>query len=426
MTVSEMRAELVGDEVRALRRLMVLRLLVVLLVVVLMVTFRGQMVLIDSRAPMLFYLLLPLLLPLQWMVQELLPWPVSLRVGVSFIVDIVLIIILTTATGGLMSPFSLLFALVLIAAAPFCRRVMILSLTVLCAAGYLLAAYATAWWLHLEMAPLSPLHILLHVSTLFLVGGVMAAIVDRHSRLQVARRRAEHGRDRAEQRYDEVVRKLVAQEKLAALGRMAAMVAHEVRNPLQTIAQAVGLLKDAPPREVRAQLQEAVQQEVARLDRLVNSMLRFAAPLKSEPRPCNPQELLQASLAQVGVEAEGVKVTIDCPVTRCLFDGDHFRLVADNLLRNALLHSQPGDEVSVTMQMIGDRSWRLRVKDCGGGIDAAIMPQLFEPFVTGRSSGTGLGLAMVRQVCDSDGWQVRVRNCDGGAEFTVIGRCDGG
>jgi len=425
MTKSDENSNVIpNSELRALRRLMLLRGLVALLVVVLIASFSNHMELIDPKAPALFYLLLPLLMPIQWLLQEYLPWTLSLRVGLTFIVDIVLIILLTVATGGLLSPFSMLFALVLIAAAPFCKRTMVLSLTVLCAAGFVCSAYATAWWLHLEMAPLSPLRILLQVSVLFLVGGVIAAVVDRYSRLQRAQQQAEQGREQAQVRYDEVVQRLVAQEKLAALGRMAAMLAHEVRNPLQTIGQAVELIANSPPAVVK-QLQTAIHQEVGRLNRLVTSMLQYAAPLEPNVQRCNPEALLQASLAQMAEDDE-VAVTIECEQGECLLDGDHFRLVADNLLRNALLHSRQGSVVRVVMQKLHGDRWQLTVQDEGGGIDAAVMPQLFEPFVTGRQSGTGLGLAMVKQVCDINGWQVRAENINGGARFMVTGDCGNG
>ena len=412
------------SELRALRRLMVLRVAVVVLVMVLIATFRDQMLLIDPHAPALFYLLVPLLLPMQWLLQAYLPWPLSSRVGLTFVVDMVLITLLMTATGGLLSPFPGLFALVLIAAAPFCNRVMVLALTVVAAAGFVLSAYATAWWLHLSMAPLSPLHILLQVSLLFLVGGVIAAVVERHSRLRHAHQAAEQGRAQVQVQYDEVVRRLVAQEKLAALGSMAAMLAHEIRNPLQTIGQAVELLGNSPP-AVMTQLQTAIHQEVERLNRLVTSMLQYASPLQPSSEPCNPEALLAASLAQMTAD-DAVTVTIDCAVTECMVDADHFRLVVDNLLRNALLHASPGSEVRISMRPLQGKRWELVVQDQGGGISMEMMPKLFEPFVTGRKSGTGLGLAMVKQVCDANGWQVRVENRDGGARFVVTGVCNDG
>ncbi|MDQ6964389.1 MAG: HAMP domain-containing sensor histidine kinase, partial [Mariprofundales bacterium] len=219
-----------------------------------------------------------------------------------------------------------------------------------------------------------------------------------------------------------VVQRLVAQEKLAALGKMAAMLAHEVRNPLQTIGQAVELIATSPPAVVK-QLQQAINQEVARLNRLVSSMLQYAAPLNPVATVCNPEELLQASLAQM-VEDDEVAVMIDCEQMVCRFDGDHFRLVVDNLLRNSLLHARQGSVVKVTMRRRGGgRAWQLTVQDEGGGIDDRVMAHLFEPFVTGRGSGTGLGLAMVKQVCDINGWQVQADNCDGGARFVVNGEC---
>ncbi|MDQ6963852.1 MAG: hypothetical protein Q9M13_02905, partial [Mariprofundales bacterium] len=76
-----------SNELRALRRLMLLRALVALLVLVLIALYSSYMELIDPKAPALFYLLLPLLMPLQWLLQEYLPWSLSLRVGLTFVVD---------------------------------------------------------------------------------------------------------------------------------------------------------------------------------------------------------------------------------------------------------------------------------------------------------------------------------------------------
>ncbi|MDQ6950067.1 MAG: ATP-binding protein [Mariprofundales bacterium] len=525
------------SEIHALRRLMLLRGLVALLVVVLMSSYRQDLLLIDARVPTLFYLLMPVLLPLQWWLQERRGVASAQKAAQTLGLDIGLIVVLLVATGGLLSPFPILFALVLIASASFCSRTAILTLTVLAAAGFVFSAYITAWWLHLEMAPLSPLRVLFHVSILFLVGGVMAALVARQDRLRDAQQQSEQEHRRLQLRHAQILDqmheamllvdpagvivdanaaaraellveselplqlmalldtgsaqiecelaarhwlasstrlddgmymillvdtsdvsvlrdRLQAQDKLAALGQMAAQLAHEVRNPLQTIAQGVELIDHAPPEMLR-QLQRAIQQEVARLNRLVGSMLEYATPLLPKPVACVPCVLLEASLLQMGLVmtpqadgapsiqdvasvespipmrwhssadgvAVGVTVELWCGVAACWMDGDHFRLVVDNLLRNAVLHAPQGSTVGLSMSPLDRDGWQLRLCDQGGGVAPDLLPRLFEPFVSGRQQGTGLGLAIVRQVCEANNWQVDVKNInvnsEPGACFTV-------
>lgn len=437
---------------------------------------------------------------------------------IQFMLDIALISALVVATGGIQSPFVFLFGLLIVVAGTQAHPMVVMTTAVLAAASYLGAIHTFAWWRE-ESLTASSLHILLQVSALFLVGGVMAAIAQRHASLQQESTRVVRQHRRLQELHDQVMgsmqegvvvldrqlylqdanaaarhllgldqyaagrmladilkvpdlllqflltsergafqcewkglernclvtatrlpeddpnaywlltlvdiselrqleRKLADQNKLAAMGRMAAMLAHEVRNPMQSIGQAVELLGQADKTRT-PRIQRIVAEEIGRLNRLVSDMLDYVQPLQPTNRMVRPCEIIRASIEQVDMDG-ACGVLEECMLEELRMDPDHFRLVVDNLLRNALKASPVKGSVSVEMQAKGAR-WLLMVCDHGGGIDEAVREQLFEPFTTAQSGGTGLGLATVWQVCQANGWQVAAESTADGTCFTVSG-----
>ncbi len=213
---------------------------------------------------------------------------------------------------------------------------------------------------------------------------------------------------------------LAEQDKLAALGRMAAMLAHEIRNPLQTIGQAVELMpKGKKPHE--KEVRDIVLEEAGRLDRLLSDILDYTRPLQPNPQDNNMPGLIESAARQVDMDgAHGIRWQCDLPALK--LDADHFRLLLDNLLRNAVKASPEPDSITVHLQPAGKQSWRLEVTDSGAGIPDDIQQHLFEPFVASQPGGWGLGLATVWQVCLANDWRIRFDSSAKGTRFTIVGR----
>jgi len=217
-------------------------------------------------------------------------------------------------------------------------------------------------------------------------------------------------------------RKLAEQDKLAAMGRMVAMLAHEIRNPLQTIGQSVELMRTVAKNK-QEDIQRILTEEIHRLNRLVSDMLDYVQPLTPEPVPVLCSELIGSSVVQVDMRGE-YGVTWRCDLDSLTVDPDHFRLVLDNLLRNAVEASSRPNTVEITLGLAngtGGACWELSIADQGGGIAEEMKGSLFEPFATGRTSGIGLGLATVWQVCQMNDWHVNVEMLDDGSKFIIRG-----
>ncbi len=214
--------------------------------------------------------------------------------------------------------------------------------------------------------------------------------------------------------------RLAEQDKLATLGRMAAHLAHEVRNPLQTIGQAVELMSPGTTAQDH-EVHGIITSEVKRLNRLVTEMLNFSSPFQPKPsRVCLPA-IIRSSVQQVDIN--GIFLIAHAYDLEYLeIDIDHFRLVLDNLLSNAVRASPEPGSVEIRLRSYSERSWALEVEDRGGGIPEDIRDSLFEPFVTGHPGGFGLGLATVQQVCKANGWEVSVESLPYGTCIRVTGR----
>ncbi len=210
-------------------------------------------------------------------------------------------------------------------------------------------------------------------------------------------------------------------EKLAALGRMAAHVSHEVRNPLSAIGLNIELLEEearrigAPPRAL--DLLAAVSREVERLTRVTESYLRLARFPRPEPAPTRIDEVARDAVTFHASEAEARGAALDLhvagPVPEIRADAAQVRQVLANLLRNALDAVRDSPERRVRVAVRPERGGvEILVADTGPGIPDSVRPRLFEPFFTTKPDGTGIGLVAGQQVALAHGGTLA---CDPGS-----------
>jgi signal transduction histidine kinase len=214
-------------------------------------------------------------------------------------------------------------------------------------------------------------------------------------------------------------------EQLAAVGQLAAGMAHEVRNPLTSIKLLVGAaMHDGRAAGLSDTDLRVIHDEVGRLERKVEALLDFARPRGTTPEPADVGRIVRqvADLIGVRLRQQNIELKLDLPSepVALKLDRDQFNGVVLNLLLNALDAMPGGGELTVTLGRAVDGTIVLTVADTGGGISAAVGPRLFDPFFSTKSTGTGLGLNVARRVVESHGGSLTAANrAGGGACFTV-------
>jgi signal transduction histidine kinase len=208
-------------------------------------------------------------------------------------------------------------------------------------------------------------------------------------------------------------------DRLTALGRVAAGLAHEIRNPIAAMRlKAENALAGPSPRQERAL--QAILGQIARLDRLLAEMLAFAQPVTLQQNPVAVAAFAVERIETMRerADAAGVVLEVRADEATCRFDAEQLGRALDNLLINAFQHTPRGGRVTLTACLSG-ADLVVTVADSGPGIDPAMVDRLFEPFATSRADGTGLGLSIVREIATAHGGSVAAMPSDAGALFVV-------
>ena len=240
---------------------------------------------------------------------------------------------------------------------------------------------------------------------------IVAALNQSGARLGAARRRS-----------DALMAQVASAERLAALGRVAAGVAHEIRNPIAAMRLRAENALATADEERRTQALQAVLDQVARLDRLSGELL--AMTQRREPRPVRVElaALLAGYAEEHADQALAAGVTIRTQGNgEASIDPDLTRRALDCLFGNAVRHTPPGGTVTLRAARVGD-TMTLHVEDTGPGVDLALRETLFDPFVTGRPEGTGLGLAIARELVGAQGGRLYLDQAGpegAGAHFVI-------
>ncbi len=210
-------------------------------------------------------------------------------------------------------------------------------------------------------------------------------------------------------------------ERLAGLGRLAAALAHEIRNPLGAIAGSIELLRTGGTLSGEDQhLCEIVERETSRLNDLVGDMLDLSRPRAPAKAAMDLGGLARDVVVLAARSGRGsdVYVTFEGPDAAMVFaDAAQLRQVVWNLVRNAIQASAPGHEVKVAITTDGE-GYALLVRDHGPGISLEARARLFDAFFTTRPHGMGIGLAVVKRILDDHGFPVEVESRDG--EGTIL------
>jgi two-component system sensor histidine kinase PilS (NtrC family) len=214
-----------------------------------------------------------------------------------------------------------------------------------------------------------------------------------------------------------------AADRLASLGRMAANIAHEIRNPLAALSGAVEVMAAGAADDTRDRLAQIVLKETGRLNGIIREFLEYSRPAPLSRTPVNVAETVDEVLLllehQVGPGL--LKVVREFPpALTWTVDRQQFRQAVWNLCLNAVQAMPDGGELRVTMTTLAGRLV-LRVHDSGEGIAAADLGQIFEPFFSTKSGGSGIGLALVHRIVQDHGGEIDVQSRPGaGSAFTVM------
>lgn len=217
----------------------------------------------------------------------------------------------------------------------------------------------------------------------------------------------------------EMEAKSLRETRLAAVGRLAASLAHEIRNPLASLSGAAQLLQETN----KSKLHTIILREVKRLNELVEDFLRSAKPPSLKREFLTPEPIIIEVIEMFSVDPRAAHLRVELSLheeqDEVFLDEKHFRQVLWNLILNASYATQEDDILKISTKR-EEQFWLMSIADTGSGIEPELCTKIFDPFVTMRSGGTGLGLATVERIVQGHGGTITVDSTVGvGTTFYV-------
>jgi signal transduction histidine kinase len=298
---------------------------------------------------------------------------------------------------------------------------LLLALGITGAVGGLLSGYATARGISRRATQLSVRVQAVHAHLDQEVGAMMIDATDLDEQLDRVVGRVKD----VCQRLQEQERDLLWAKQLAAVGQLAAGVAHEVRNPLTGIKFLVeATLRPTNPTSLTTEDLQLIRQEIVRMERTVQGLLDYARTPPPDRQRHDLVELIGEAVSTAKSRAEAKRVVLRSIVPSeplpAIVDRDQMLSLMTNLVYNAIDAAPPASEVAIRLAEKPNDSITVEVTDSGSGIPAAVAGRLFTPFATTKPTGSGLGLTIAQRVARDHGGAIEARERpEGGTSFTL-------
>ena len=235
--------------------------------------------------------------------------------------------------------------------------------------------------------------------------------------------------DQTHQELEKSRTRLLRTEKMATLGRLAAGVAHSIRNPLTSIKMRLfSLEKSLDLAPTQKEDLEVISEETRHIDTIVRNFLEYARPSKLRMQKISPSELIDMNLQLLRHRFKSYGVSVErkrsTPLPEVLADPDQLKEVFVNILINACEATGEGGSITITeelevVQPLGDVAV-IRIHDNGPGIPADLQEKVFEPFFSTKEDGTGLGLSIAVRVIEQHGGRITLESSEGSGTTFVI------
>lgn len=283
------------------------------------------------------------------------------------------------------------------------------------------------WGGHLTMEMEKYLEIVLYN----IVGGITGLLAQRERERSIELQKTAEGLEESYKKLQEQSERILAieeqlrrAEKLSTLGEMAAVLAHEIRNPLGSIRGTAEILRDDfKPGDPKYEFIEIQIKETERLNRVVEDFLRMARPQPGEMKVCSIEDELETIVTLVAKDARKrqVKLSLEsCPERpEVRGDGEKLRQAFLNIVINALQAAPAGGSVTIASGRT-DSGYEIRFSDNGPGIDTETQARIFEPFFTTKPDGTGLGLAITQKIIEGHGGKLEVVSKAGQGTTVIV------